>query len=69
MIVDYIDVHRAQHGVEPICAVLTEAGTQIAPSTYYAAKTRLPSARALSDVNTTAVIEQVHAENYRRLWG
>ena len=64
MIVDYIDAHRDQHGVEPICRVLTEAGTQIAPSTYYAAKTRPPSARALSDASTTALIEQVHAENY-----
>ena len=36
-------------GVEPICAVLREAGVQIAPSTYYAAKTRPPSARAVRD--------------------
>ncbi len=64
MIVDYIDGHRAKHGVEPICAVLTEAGTQIAPSTYYAAKTRPASARAVSDADTTQVIKQVHAQNY-----
>ncbi len=64
MIVDYIDGHRAKHGVEPICAVLTEAGTQIAPSTYYAAKTRPVSARAVSDADTTQVIKQVHAQNY-----
>ena len=53
MIVAFIDAHRHLHGVEPICRVLTEAGTQIAPSTYYAAKTRPPSARALSDAATT----------------
>ena len=35
MIVDYIDSHRGRFGVEPICAVLAEAGIQIAPSTYY----------------------------------
>ena len=64
MIVDYIDVHRAKHGVEPICEVLTEAGTQIAPSTYYAAKTRPPSARTIRDATTSQVIRRVHAENY-----
>ena len=42
MIVAYIDAHRAKHGVEPICEVLTEAVTKIAPSTYYAAKTGRP---------------------------
>ena len=41
MIVDYIDGHREEFGVEPICSVL-----EIAPSTYYAAKNRAPSARA-----------------------
>jgi putative transposase len=64
VIVAYIDAHRAEHGVEPICEVLTEAGTKIAPSSYYAAKTRAPSARTLSDAATTAVIARVHAQNY-----
>ncbi|WP_148575820.1 IS3 family transposase [Nocardioides caldifontis] len=64
VVVDYIDEHRAQHGVEPICEVLTEAGMQIAPSTYYAAKKRPPSARSVSDAATTEVLTQVHAENY-----
>ena len=64
MIVDYIDAHRHLHGVEPICRVLTEAGTQIAPSTYYAAKQRPPSARSVSDAATTGLIKKVHAENY-----
>ncbi|MDT0164192.1 IS3 family transposase [Actinotalea sp. AC32] len=59
MIVGYIDEHKDRLGVEPICKVL-----QVAPSTYYAAKTRSPSARSLSDAATTAVIQQVHAENY-----
>jgi putative transposase len=38
----FIDAHRDDHGVEPVCEVL-----QIAPSTYYAAKAResRPSAR------------------------
>ncbi len=36
MLVTYIDEHRATFGVEPSCEVLTEAGTKMAPSTYYA---------------------------------
>ena len=64
MIVEFIDAHRDQHGVEPICTVLTEAGAKIAPSTYYAHRTRPPSARSITDAATTAVIERVHAENF-----
>ncbi|MGY1836291.1 IS3 family transposase, partial [Blastococcus sp. SYSU DS0510] len=44
--------------------VLTDAGTKIAPSTYYAAKTRPPSARSVSDAATTTLIEKVHADNF-----
>lgn len=33
--IDYIRQHAERFGVEPICAVLTEHGTQIAPSMYY----------------------------------
>ncbi|MCT1724219.1 MULTISPECIES: IS3 family transposase [Kocuria] len=58
-VVAYIDAHKGEYGVEPICKVL-----QVAPSTYYAAKTRPPSARSVSDAATTAVITKVHAENY-----
>ena len=64
VLVDYIDEYRAKHGVEPICDVLSEAGTQIAPSTYYAVKTRAPSARSVSDAATTEVLTKVHADNY-----
>ena len=49
MIVDYIDAHRDQFGVEPICRVLTEAGTKIAPSSYYASKSRPLLDRAIRD--------------------
>jgi putative transposase len=59
VIVGYIDEHKDRLGVEPICKVL-----QVAPSTYYAAKMRPPSARSLRDADTTAVIKKVHAENY-----
>ena len=64
MIVAYIDEHKERFGVEPICEVLREAGVQVAPSSYYAAKTRPPSARSLKDAATTRVIVEVHAENY-----
>jgi putative transposase len=64
VIVDYIDAHKERFGVEPICRVLTDAGTKIVPSTYYAAKTRPPSARSLSDAATTREIERVHGDNF-----
>ena len=64
MIVNYIEQHKDQFGVEPICAALTEADVKIAPSTYYTAKTRAPSARALRDEELKVVIAQVHKANY-----
>jgi putative transposase len=59
MTVDYIDAHRDEFGVEPICSVL-----QVAPSTYYAAKTRPRSARSVTDTTTTAAIGKLHQANY-----
>jgi putative transposase len=64
VIVAYIDEHRDKFGVEPIFRVLTDAGTQTAPSTYYAAKTRRPSGRSVTDSVTTALIKQVHKDDY-----
>ena len=63
MLVDYIDQHRDRFGVEPICTVLKDAGVQIAPSTYYAAKKRPPSARALRDAEVIADIKTAHKAN------
>jgi putative transposase len=57
--VEYIDGHREEFGVEPICEVL-----QIAPSSYYAHRSRPPSARSVSDAATSEVIAAVHEENY-----
>ena len=61
------------HGVEPICRALTEAGAKIAPSTYYAAKTRPPSARAVADAALDKRILATHAANFgvygvRKMW-
>ena len=62
--VDFIDQHRERFGVEPICRVLREADVQIAPSSYYAARVRPASARAVSDAALTEVITEVHRDNY-----
>jgi putative transposase len=64
----YIDGHRERFGVEPICRTL-----QFAPSTYYAAKQRPPSARRLRDEVLKPEIERVHRENFsvygaRKVW-
>jgi putative transposase len=64
VLVDYIDQHREAFGVEPICTVLRRAGMQIAPSSYYAAKSRPRSARAVADEQRLAVIRKVHEDNY-----
>jgi putative transposase len=63
MIVAFIDVNRDELGVEPICRVLTEHGCQVAPSTYYAAKTRPPSARVRRDEELKNAITRVYEEN------
>lgn len=64
MIVAYIDEHREKLGVEPICEVLATAGLQVAPSTYYAARGRAPSVRAVNDERLKVEIARVHADNY-----
>ena len=60
-------------GVEPICVQLTELGCSFAPSTYYEARNRPPSRRALRDVTLTELIRSEHAKNYcaygaRKMW-
>jgi putative transposase len=77
--VKFIDEHRhdmidgRQFGVEPICRVLTEHGCPIAPSSYYAAKTRPTCDRVIRDAELLAQIRRVHKENYgvygvRKVW-
>jgi len=55
----YIDEHARSFGVEPICRLL-----EIAPSSYYAARSRPPSARALADEELKPKITAIHAENF-----
>ena len=64
----FIDTQRVTFGVEPICQTL-----EIAPSSYYAAKVRPPSARSRRDAALNADISRIHAGNYavygaRKLW-
>jgi putative transposase len=66
--VRFIDEHKGVFGVEPICRVLSQHGAAIAPSTYYAAKSRPPSARAVRDVALKAEIVRVWKDN-REVYG
>lgn len=64
----FIDAHRDRFGVEPICRTL-----QVAPATYYAARSRPPSARALRDAELKVEIARVHKDNFevygvRKVW-
>lgn len=64
----YIDAHRDEFGVEPICDAL-----QVAPSTYYAVKKRPLSDRALRDAMLIPVLVAIWMANYRvygahKLW-
>jgi putative transposase len=61
--VEFIDRHRDEFGVEPICGVL-----QIAPSTYYAVKRRQPSVRAVRDVVMMQVLMVLWVAN-RKVYG
>jgi putative transposase len=65
LIVEFIDRYRDEYGVEPICVQLTELGCTFAPSTYYEARRRKPSARAVRDEKLKALIVTVYDENYR----
>ena len=61
----FIDDHRDEYGVEPICRVLP-----IAPSTYYGSKAReadptLRSKRAIRDDGLRVEIRRVYDENHQ----
>jgi transposase InsO family protein len=60
VIVDYIDTHRGRFGVEPVCAVLAEAGIQVAPSTYYA--------RSKAPLTEAEIDDAYLANQLRSLW-
>lgn len=59
----FIDAHRVKFGVEPICRVLP-----IAPSAYYARKSRPPAARTKRDEELRPEILRVYRE-HRSVYG
>jgi putative transposase len=68
MMVSYIDDNREEFGVEPICDTL-----QFAPSTYYAARSRLPSARQIRDGLMMPILLALWVANFKvygahKLW-
>ncbi|HJR93444.1 MAG TPA: IS3 family transposase [Acidimicrobiia bacterium] len=61
--VAFIDENRDEFGVEPMCDVL-----QVAPSTYYAARKRVPSARQLRDQVMIPILVALWTVN-RKVYG
>jgi putative transposase len=66
--VDYVNEHRDDYGVEPICETL-----QFAPSTYYAVRSRTSSARRLADEELKPQLKELWDNNNkvygrRKLW-
>jgi len=64
----FVEEHRDSFGVEPICSAL-----RVAPSSYYAAKARPPSARRRHDEALKPELVRVHRDNFgvygaRKLW-
>jgi putative transposase len=59
--VRFIHGHKARFGAGPICRVLTEHGCKISPSTYYAHRSRPPSARSVRDIAVLAEVTRVHS--------
>ncbi len=72
-VIVFMDDHREEHGVEPMCRVLN-----VAPSTWHAhaarqARPDLRPTRAKEDEKLCAAILRVHAENFgvygaRKVW-
>jgi putative transposase len=66
--VAFIEANRAEFGVEPVCRAL-----QLAPSTYYGAKSRPLSARARRHELLSALVMAIWEANYqvygaRKVW-
>jgi putative transposase len=73
MKVEFVDQEKVTHGVQPVLQALQGTPAQIAPSTYYAHKTRPASARSARDRVLIEKIEEVHEKNYgvygvRKVW-
>jgi putative transposase len=72
--VEFVDSAAAEHGgVQPVLEALKGTSVQIAPSTYYAHKSRPASARSVRDEVLIEEIKQVHKDNLevygaRKVW-
>lgn len=64
MKIDFVDEHKEEFGVQPICEALKDTPAQIAPSTYYAAKSRPEATRTVRDRELSEEIARVHEQNY-----
>jgi transposase InsO family protein len=60
LICSFIDEHREEFGVVPICRALGVHGVQIAPRTYWAHRSSAPSKRALWDTTITEILAGVY---------
>ena len=60
-------------GVEPMCAVLSEHGVPISPSTYYEWIAKAPTQRQLRDAELVEIIRAAREDKKRvgssRRWG
>jgi putative transposase len=73
VIVRFIEENKDRFGVEPMCAQLTGLGCAFAPSTYYEARARPRSQRAIRDEYLREIILKTYQENYscygaRKMW-
>jgi putative transposase len=58
-VIRFVDGNRERFGVEPVCRVLKEHSVEIAPRTYWAAKSRAPSVRSVRDGELKPLIDAV----------
>lgn len=73
MIVTFIDIYRVRFGLSPVCAVLTQHGISIAPSTYYARRSMPVTPAELEDAYLANALVTLHRENWsvygvHKLW-
>lgn len=69
----FIQNHKDEFGVEPVCRSLSDLGVRIAPSTYYAFLSRPRSVRDVEDERLIKLINEVYEDNYsvygaRKMW-
>lgn len=68
LICHFIDEKKHEFGVVPVCRALSVHGIQIAPRTYWAYCSHVPSKRELWDAAVTGILAGIYepGENGRR---